>query len=88
MAIIRLKGAFRHFSSNTSINQAGKPGQMAGASKIPQTRNSRATRRVAEAGYRPIAGGFSNMDNSKQKTTKTASPAATIIWTTSPLALP
>ncbi len=27
------------------------------------------------------------MDNSKQKTTKTARPAATIIWTTSPLAL-
>jgi hypothetical protein len=27
------------------------------------------------------------MDNSKQNTTKTARPAATIIWTTSPLAL-
>jgi len=35
--------------------------------------------RMAEAAYRPIAGGFSNMDNSKQKTTKTARPAATII---------
>jgi hypothetical protein len=41
---------------------------------------------VAEADYRPMAGGFSNTDKSKQKTTKTARPAATIIWTTSPLA--
>jgi hypothetical protein len=29
VAIIRLKGTFRHFSSNMIINQAGKPGQIA-----------------------------------------------------------
>jgi hypothetical protein len=39
VAIIRLKGAFRHFIPSTSINQAGKPEQMAGM--IKPERNDR-----------------------------------------------
>src|SRR5689334_12265591 len=56
---------------------------------MPRTRGVHAARGAAChfypcVCYRPTAGGFSNTDSSRQKTTKTARPAVTIIVTLLP----